>query len=169
MSQQLLVHDALFASLENYLVIALEVLSSWGQWLAEHERLVLDNAVQSFEQHAAKAAHLHRDLASLSESRANLLAEACAGGFACSTLKQLAQSLPQWRRDDQFRQRVKNVEHSMARLRRLNTAAWLLVSQCARVVDETLLLMTSGSTMHSAYIDVPHADTTGGQILDTQV
>ena len=158
----------LYHSLENYLQAALEALSSWGEWLAEHERRVLSADIGSLEQHAASAQTLHSDLRVLSERREQVLADARAAGFACSTLKQLAQALPQWTSDIEFRQRIKNVERCMASLRRLNTAAWFLVNQCSRVVDQTLLLMTSGSTLQSAYIDVPHADTCGGQLLDTQ-
>jgi hypothetical protein len=169
MTQQTDLHDSLYSSLESYLVSAMETLSSWGEWLSEHERLVLDSDLVALESHAALAVPLQADLASLRARRSTVLDEAHAAGFTCSTLKLLAQALPQWRANVEFRQRVKNVERSMASLRRLNTAAWLLVNQCAHVIDETLLLMTSGSTMNGAYIDVPHADTTGGQILDTQV
>lgn len=168
MSQQTDLHNSLYSSLENYLVSAMETLSSWGEWLSEHERLVLESDMVALESHAGMAAPLQVDLAALRARRGMVLAEAHASGFTCSTLKLLAQSLPQWRSNFEFRQRVKNVERSMASLRRLNTAAWLLVNQCAHVIDETLMLMTSGSTMHGAYIDVPHADTTGGQILDTE-
>jgi hypothetical protein len=160
--------DELYRSLENYLETGLEVLSNWGDWLAEHERRVLQADVASLEAHAQNAQALHSDLTDLSQRRTQLLAAARASGFPCATLKQLAQALPQWQAEPGFRQRLKNVEQCMANLRRLNTAAWLLIHQCSRVVDETLLLMTSGSTLQGAYIDVPHADTYGGHLLDTQ-
>jgi FlgN protein len=159
----------LYRSLENYLETALEVLTNWGDWLAEHERRLLDRDVSSLESHAASSHDLHRELSELSERRVQVLADACKTGVLCSTLKQLAQALPEWKTQADFRQRVKNVERCMASLRRLNTAAWLLVNQCSRVVDDTLLLLTNGSTLQSVYIDVPHADTSGGQILDTQI
>jgi hypothetical protein len=159
---------ALFGLLDAYLHSVVDVLSSWGEWLAEHERLVLDADIRALESHAASAAQLHSDLADLSHRRAQLLTDAQASGLTCSTLKQLAQSLPQWSSHPDFRLRVKNAERSMHNLRRLNIAAWMLVNQCARVVDETLMLMTCGVTQAGAYIDVPGADTSGGQILDTQ-
>lgn len=162
-------NNELYRSLDKYLQTALEVLSSWGEWLAEHERRVLSPDIKSLQTHAESAEALHRDLSQLSERRAQVLADARTAGYVCSTLKQLAQALPQWNSEPELRQRVRNVERCMNNLRRLNTAAWMLVNQCSRVVDETLLLMTSGSTMQSAYIDVPHADTCGGQILDTEV
>ena len=158
----------LYRSLESYLETALEVLSRWGEWLAEHERRILSTDIDSLERHSTEAQELHDDLRTLSEKRERVLSEARGAGYTCSSLKQLAQALPQWKTNPEFRQRIKNVERSMASLRRLNTATWLLVNQCSRVVDQTLLLMTSGSTMQSAYIDVPQADTCGGQLLDTQ-
>ena len=158
----------LYRSLEKYLASALEVLSGWGEWLAEHERRVLESNIESLQAHAAEAQELHSDLKDLSQRRADVLARARAAGFTCSTLKQLAQSLPQWHTEPELRQRVKNVENCTVSLRRLNTAAWLLVNQCSRVVDETLMLMTTGSTLRGAYIDAPHADNYGGQILDTE-
>lgn len=162
-------HSSLFASLDDYLRTALEVLAKWGQWLAEQERLVLDANVSALEAHAASAGDLHNDLRSLQARRARLLEDAAAAGYTCANLKQLAQALPQWLSDSQFRDRVRSVEHSMHSLRRLNLAAWLLVSQCAKVVDDTLLLMTVGSALSGAYVTVPQADTSGGQILDTQI
>lgn len=161
-------NDDIYRSLDQYLDSALAILSNWGQWLAEHERHVLESEADALAAHAASAQDLHRELAALSQQRGELLALASSAGYVCTTLKQLAQTLPQWQQPD-FRGRVRNVERCMANLRRLNTAAWLLVNQCAHVVDETLLLMTSGSTMQSVYVDVPHADTSGGQILDTEV
>lgn len=161
-------NDDVYHSLDHYLDSALEILSNWGQWLADHERHVLESDAASLAAHAGTAQDLHGELAQLSQRRAELLERARASGFVCASLKQLAQALPQWR-EPQFRARVRNVERCMANLRRLNTAAWMLVNQCSRVVDETLLLMTSGSTLQSVYIDVPHADTGGGQILDTEV
>lgn len=161
-------NDDVYRSLDNYLQSALEILANWGQWLAEHERHVLQSEADALGAHAASAAELHRSLAELSQRRAELLAQAHSASIACSSLKQLAQLLPQWS-DLEFRSRVRNVERSMANLRRLNTAAWLLVNQCSRVVNEALLLMTQGSTMQSVYVAVPHADTSGGQILDTEI
>jgi flagellar biosynthesis/type III secretory pathway chaperone len=162
-------HSLLFASLDDYLRTALEVLANWGQWLAEQERLVLDADVLAMEAHAASAAMLQQDLQNLQARRTRLLEEAAAAGYSCANLKQLAQALPEWIRDSSFRDRVRSVEHSMHSLRRLNLAAWLLVSQCARTVDDTLLLMTCGSTLIGAYVEVPQADTSGGQILDAEV
>lgn len=162
-------HSSLFASLDDYLRTALEVLAKWGQWLAEQERLVLEANVPAMAAHAENSSDLNDDLKSLQARRARLLEDAAAAGYSCANLKQLAQALPQWIEDGQFRDRVRAVEHSMHSLRRLNLAAWLLVSQCAKVVDDTLLLMTCGSALSSAYVPVPHADTSGGQILDTQV
>ncbi len=162
-------HSSLFASLDDYLRTALEVLAKWGQWLAEQERLVLEADVPAMMAHAENSAELNGDLKSLQARRARLLEDAAAAGYSCVNLKQLAQALPQWTQDGQFRDRVRAVEHSMHSLRRLNLAAWLLVSQCAKVVDDTLLLMTCGSALSSAYVEVPHADTSGGQILDAQV
>ena len=161
-------NDEVYRTLDNYLDSALAILARWGQWLADHERHVLESEADALAAHAASAQELHRELAELSGRRAELLEQARTAGFVCSSLKQLAQTLPQWH-DDDFRGRVKNVERCMVNLRRLNTAAWLLVNQCSRIVDETLLLMTSGSTLQSVYIDVPHADTSGGQILDTEI
>lgn len=162
-------HSSLFASLDDYLRTALEVLAKWGQWLAEQERLVLEANIEALEAHAASADDLHKDLRALQERRARLLEDAAAAGYSCGNLKQLAQALPQWTEDAQLRDRVRSVEHSMHSLRRLNIAAWLLVSQSAKVVDDTLLLMTCGSSLSVAYVAVPQADTSGGQILDTQV
>lgn len=162
-------HSSLFASLDDYLRTALEVLAKWGQWLDEQERLVLEANVPAMEAHAANAVDLHNDLHSLQTRRARLLEDAAAAGYSCVNLKQLAQALPQWTEDAPFRDRVRSVEHSMHSLRRLNIAAWLLVSQCAKVVDDTLLLMTCGSSLSGAYVAVPQADTSGGQILDTQI
>jgi hypothetical protein len=161
-------HQELYLSIENYLATALEVLSSWGEWLSEHERLVLAADITALEQHTVGAERLHADLRRLSQTRGQVLSDAQTAGFACATLKQLAQALPQWNSNADFRQRLKNVERCMARLRRLNMAAWFLVNQCSRVVDQTLLLMTSGTTLQSAYIAVPHADTCGGQLFDSQ-
>lgn len=162
-------HSSLFASLDDYLRTALEVLAKWGQWLSEQERLVLEANILALEAHAASAEDLQADLHALQQRRARLLEDAAAAGYSCANLKQLAQALPQWSQDAEFRDRVRSVEHSMHSLRRLNIAAWLLVSQCAKVVDDTLLLMTCGSSLSSAYVEVPHADTSGGQILDAQV
>lgn len=161
-------NDQLYRSLENYLHTGLEVLSGWSQWLAEHERHVLQSDIESLQAHAAGAHALQQELASLSQRRLAVLSAAQSAGFACSTLKQLAQALPQWHADSQFRQRVRKLEQCMANLRRLNTAAWLLVNQCSRVVDTALMLMTSGSALQGAYIDVPHADNRGGHILDAE-
>lgn len=161
-------NDDVYRSLDNYLDSALEILSKWGQWLSEHERHVLESGPEALLAHAAGAEQLHGELVELSERRSELLALAHAAGFECSTLKQLAQTLPQWHQPE-FRARVKSVERSMANLRRLSTAAWLLVNQCSRVVNEAMLLMTQGSTMQSVYVAVPHADTSGGQILDTEM
>ncbi len=129
-------HSSLFASLDDYLRSALEVLAKWGQWLAEQERLVLDANVQAMEAHAASADDLQHDLQTLQRRRARLLEDAAAAGYSCANLKQLAQALPQWLEDAALRDRVRAVEHSMHSLRRLNLAAWLLVSQCSKVVDE---------------------------------
>lgn len=155
-------------SLENYLDLALEVLSNWGQWLAEHERRVLESNFHLLVEHTIAADSLHAELLNLSQLRAAVLSEADGQGITCGTLKQLAQTLPDWHIRADLRQKVRGVENCMANLRRLNIAAWLLIHQCSRVVDETLLLMTSGSSMQGAYIDVPHADHCGGYILDTQ-
>ena len=162
-------HSSLFSSLDDYLRTALEVLAKWGQWLAEQERLVLDANLTALEAHAESAAELHQDLKTLQARRARLLEDAVAAGYSCANLKQLAHAMPQWTEDAELRDRVRAVEHSMHSLRRLNIAAWLLVSQCSKVVDDTLLLMTCGSSLSGAYVDVPQADTSGGQILDTQV
>lgn len=162
-------HSSLFASLDDYLRTALDVLAKWGQWLSEQERLVLDANVSALEAHAENAQGLQSDLQALQARRSRLLEDAAAAGYSCANLKQLSQALPQWSQDTAFRDRVRAVEHSMHSLRRLNIAAWLLVSQCAKVVDDTLLLMTCGSSLTSAYVEVPHADTSGGQILDAQV
>lgn len=162
-------HSSLFASLDDYLRTALEVLAKWGQWLAEQERLVLEANIEALENHAVSADDLHKDLRALQTRRARLLEDAAAAGYSCANLKQLAQALPQWLEDARLRDRVRAVEHSTHSLRRLNIAAWLLVSQSAKVVDDTLLLMTCGSSLSGAYVAVPHADTSGGQILDTQV
>ncbi len=120
-------HSSLFASLDDYLRTALEVLATWGQWLAEQERLVLEANVPALEGHAESAHSLHADLQSLQQRRARLLEDAAAAGYNCANLKQLAQALPQWLDDYAFRDRVRSVEHSMHSLRRLNIAAWLLV------------------------------------------
>ena len=159
----------IYDQIEKYLDSALEILSTWGDWLAEHERRVIEGNNRAIEEHSAEAEPLHADLGWLSSRRAEIIAEARQLGYSCSTLKQLAQGLPQWNSRPDFRQRFKSVERCMANLRRLNTAAWLLVSQCGRVVEDTLLLMTHGSALQSVYVSVPHADTSGGQIFDTQV
>jgi hypothetical protein len=159
----------LFRSLDNYLERVLDVLANWADWLGEHERRVLAGAMDELGQHAGEATQLHLDLSQLSERRAAVLAAARAQGVICSTLKQLAQSLPEWQTQPEFRLRIKNVERSMTRLRRLNTAAWLLVHQCAKVVDETMLIMTSGQAKASVYGTTPHADTLGGQFLDENI
>lgn len=158
----------IYLTLENYLEMTVEALSAWGDWLAEHERRVIEGDVRLLEAHAPSAEQLHNELARLNERRAEVLASARRAGFTCSTLKQLAQALPEWHTRLGFRQRVRNVERCMSNLHRLSTAAWLLVSQCSRVVDDTLMLMTVGSALRSVYVDVPHADTSGGQIFDTR-
>lgn len=160
-------NDDLYLLLNAYLTSAQEILSNWGQWLSEHEQHVLQSESDALAAHAESAGDLQDDLLQLSQRRTQLLALAHRSGLECSSLKQLAQRLPQWNLPD-FRSRVRNVELCMVNLRRLHTAAWMLVNQCTRVVDETLLLMTSGSTMQSVYVEVPHADTGGGQILDTE-
>ena len=66
-------HDELYRSLEKYLASALEVLSGWGEWLAEHERRVLDSNIASLQTHADDAQALHGDLRILSERRGELL------------------------------------------------------------------------------------------------
>lgn len=161
--------DELFEALEQHFELTLEMLSNWGEWLAEHERTIMDSDIGSLQSHLTSAGDLNSAWNELSRQRGQILARARVAGYTCSTLKQLAQGLPQWNMRADFRQRVRNVERCLASLRRLNTAAWLLVNQCSRAVDDTLLLMTSGSTLQSAYIAVPHADTTGGQIFDEQV
>lgn len=158
----------IYPALDNYLETAVEVLSDWGDWLAENEQRVIEGDLQLLEAHARAAEQLQSDLSSLRERRAEILARARRAGITCSTLKQLAQSLPQWHTVAGFRQRVRNVERCMSNLQRMSTAAWLLVSQCSRVVDDTLMLMTAGSALQSVYVDVPQADTCGGQIFDTQ-
>ncbi len=174
MSQSTVLQDAgsvenLVLSLDKYLDSALHILAGWESWLEEHQRRVVLSQVDELEAHATSANDLHADLNRLTERRAQLLAQAREAGFTCSNLKQVAESLPQWHRHSVLRNRVRMVERSMANLRRLTTATWLLVSQCSKVVDDTLMLMTSGSALHGAYVHSPHADTIGGQILDTQI
>ncbi len=74
-------HSSLFASLDDYLRTALEVLATWGQWLAEQERLVLEANVPALEGHAESAHSLHADLQSLQQRRARLLEDAAAAGY----------------------------------------------------------------------------------------
>ncbi|MGN6134176.1 MAG: hypothetical protein ACTHOU_06715 [Aureliella sp.] len=161
-------NDELYRSLERYLATASELLDRWGQWLDEHQRHVLGLDVAAMESHAESAAGLQQELGSLGQRRTEVLSAARELGLECATLKQLAQRLPQWRSVPDFPNRIHRVERSMAGLRRLNTAAWMLVSQRSRLINETMLLMTSGSTLQGAYIETPHADTYGGQLLDTE-
>ncbi len=159
----------LYESLNAYLQWTVETLTRWSEWLAEHERLVLQADFRALELHAQTAVSLHDDLAKVATKRNELLAQAQAAGIQVSTLKQLAKTLPEWQSVPDLRRKVKHAERCMTTLRQLNTAAWLLINQCARVVDETMMLMTKGSTMQGAYVDVPQADMIGGQILDAQI
>ncbi|MFO1063254.1 MAG: hypothetical protein U0892_05225 [Pirellulales bacterium] len=159
----------LFIPLNEYLERAHDILRAWGTWLAEHERLIVGSQAARLEQHLTSAYGLTDELAALSEARGTLLAEARRAGFTCSTLKELAQSLTQWATDAGFRARVLSVEQSMAQLRRLNIAAWVLVNHCSKYVDETMSIMNSGTAMRPVYIDSPHADMIGGQILDQAI
>lgn len=158
-----------YAALNAYLDRALDILGAWGNWLNEHDRMIVSSELTGLQKHLYSAVGLTEDLTELGQARTELLAEARRSGFTCSTLKQLAQSLPQWRTKSELRRKVNNVEMSMTHLRRLNVASWMLVHHCARHANETMLLMTEGSTVQGAYISAPHADTSGGQLLDTQI
>jgi flagellar biosynthesis/type III secretory pathway chaperone len=158
-----------FDRLWSYLDQAQQLMADWRRWLEDHERLILSGEARQLESHALESHVLEEQLSQLAARRQELLNAAGSGGYRCATLKQLAQRIPQWTEHPELRNRFQTVERALQQLSRAHTAAWVLVSQCARHVDETLMLMSSGSTTECVYISTGHADTHGGHILDTQV
>jgi FlgN protein len=158
-----------FDWLDEYLQAARAVLARWQQWLAQHEQCILAGDMAAALHHAQSIGDLEAELDQLRQRRGQLLEQARGSGLPSTSLKQLAQSLPQWTSNARFRDRFREIERNLAHLRRLHTATWILVHQSLRLVDDTMLLMTCGSALCGAYIEVPQADTSGGQILDAQV
>ncbi len=87
----------LYESLNAYLQWTVETLTRWSEWLAEHERLVLQADFRALELHAQTAVSLHDDLAKVATKRNELLAQAQAAGIQrFQRFKQRRQTLPEW-------------------------------------------------------------------------
>ena len=82
--------------------------------------------------------------------------------------KGLYRSLAAAHGDESLRAKLRMVEMKMGHLKRVARAAWILISQCARLTNETLALMNTGQSEASVYIASPMADNCGGFLLDAQ-
>ena len=153
-------------SVRTYLGQVIEISTRWSRWLAEHEQTLLLGQYAQLESQAALAHGLFAEVTGLGQRRQTLLDEAQrAVGIQASSVSQLARSLSAWR-SMEFRELVQTAQRQMAHLKRLNLATWVLVSQCARLTNETVYLLIHGQAEASVYIDSPMADNRGGQLLD---
>ncbi len=153
-------------SVRTYLGQVIEISTRWSRWLAEHEQTLLLGQYGQLESHAASAQELFAEITGLAQQRQTLLEESqYVIGTQSSSVSQLARALSAWR-SMEFRELVQTAQRQMTHLKRLNLATWVLVSQCARMTNETVHLMIHGKPEASVYIDSPMADNRTGQLLD---
>jgi hypothetical protein len=156
--------DQITARVEAYLIHVAETSTRWREWLqlGETASIVLDQqALLAFEQRAPQLTAALQELAS---RRQHLLDSAQAAGLPADSIQSLARSLPAWQRFS-FRSAVEAVRQQLEHLRRMHTAAFILLHQSWQQSRETLRLLSTGSGLTPVYYGNDSLEG-GGQILD---
>jgi flagellar biosynthesis/type III secretory pathway chaperone len=159
--------QALSSRLDDYLNYLIQICATWSDWIAEQEQAVVKSDFHRLNHLTASADQLLVQIQGLHREREEILREAAEVGVRANTLKELAESLPSWS-NPAARERLRTANRHIEHLRRLHLAIWVLISHCERFASQTIQIMSHGQLEASVYASTGRADTSGGQLLDTQ-
>ncbi len=154
--------------LESYLVQLSEINRRWSEWLTGGEEAFMRSDIEHLDDLTTGAGELMGELNDVLAGRAQLLADAKQAGMPSSDLQSLARSLPAWRRPE-LRESVARARQQLSNLRKRHVATWVLVSHGLQFANDTMRLLTAGTSERDVYVQNQKADTSGGQLLDASV
>lgn len=160
--------QAITKQLESYLHQLSAVSSRWTEWLAVNERAVLANEIDQLPIHAPAATEIMDELKAIVGRRSELLATAASIGLVAPTLDSLARQLPAWK-ESGLRTAMQRAKTQISQMRRLQTAAWVLMHESFCFYQGTMSLLTAGKSHQAVYTKATNSDMGSGQLLDANL
>ena len=153
--------------LENYFSHLMQLCSTWSEWICQQEQAAVDADFSRLNLLTQSADQLLAHIRGLHTEREEILQDAQEQGIEVKTLQDLALTLPNWS-SPAGRERIRAAQRHLDQLRRLHLAIWVLISHCERFTSATMQILSRGEMEASVYASTGRADTSGGQLLDTQ-
>lgn len=153
--------------LEDYFNHLMQLCTTWSEWIAGQEQATVGADFSRLNELTHSADQLLAHIRGLHTEREEILSDAKEQGLQVATLQDLAKTLPDWSTPS-GRERIRSAQRHIEHLRRLHLAIWVLISHCERFASETMQILSRGQMEASVYASSGKADTSGGQLLDTQ-
>ncbi len=156
--------------LERYMEDLRKLTRRWQLWLEKSELqavAALPASTTTDEHFKAEGLALIEQLRQLAGSRDALLRDAKESGWPATSLRELAQRLPNWNQA-RLRLAFDSARQQLEHLKRLHVATWVALRETADYYQEALNFVMSGGIRMDITIDRRQPESSGG-LLDASL